>query len=839
MRKIVLIGFVVLSITALGGPSIPPEQQKTMDWFEGAKFGLFIHWGVYSMYEGYYQGLISPSYAEWIALNAKIPIADYRKMGKTFNPVKYDPKAWAKLAKDSGMKYLVITTKHHEGYALFDTRVSNWSVMNSTYGKDLIGPLAKACKQEGIRFGAYYSHSLDWVNGGQPRKNHWDKKSLPGYDFDDYLKRISLPQVKELLEQYPEIDILWWDMPKEMTPQRTKPFNELLEKYPHIIQNPRLGKGGHKNYETFEQSIPSLPRTNTYWESCMTMNHTWGYRRGDDDWKSTETLIQNLIGVVAKGGNYLLNIGPKPDGTIPEASIQRLHEMGAWLKDNGEAIYGTTHTPFTFQQPWKGSCTQKADANGTTLYLHVFDWPKDGILPVLGLENDVDEARLLVSGQILPCKKTAKGIELEVPNVAPNPYSSTVVLHVSDPLKIHKVAGLLGANGATFAASDAKADSRSVKFVDRLNMVMEWKPEQAVEWEFDVVEPGRYWVRTSTCAPLESRVKISCGKQSITAILPDTGSWKPFDKIFETYTVGTLDLKEGTYSLKVEPESPSEWNGLSLHAVELVPVEMLMQDQDGNIHLPIYAASFGGKDLVLAWDGVRNWSIPSQGLGWELMITKQSDVFEVVAQYAAEQDVVLHFNVNGKTHRLLAPSTGGKNRYLRKNIGRIPVTSSGKNKIKIKTTGSIRLADLKLWTRQSFGEASDIIDGFPFARANHYLKMRGVAADTCHPKKLLDGDLETYMSPDVGKMRDEPLLIEIDLGEVQTIKGIKILVGQNPLKAVTLRAIIDGEPKELVTEPAKLGWTELSCKSTETRIVQVEVQTKNPYFKIFELEIMD
>ena len=816
---------------------LPPEQAQTMERFQDAKFGLFIHWGIYSMYEGHYQGAVTPRYAEWIANNGRIPIADYRKMGSRFNPVKYDPAAWAKLAKDNGMKYLVITTKHHDGYALFDTKVSDWSVMNSTYGKDLIGPLAKACRSEGLLFGTYYSQSLDWVNGGQPRTHHWDKESLPSYGFDDYLKNISLPQVKELLTSYPEIDIMWWDMPKDMTPARTAPFNALLATYPHVIQNPRLGKGGDKNFATFEQRIPPQPQTDPYWESCMTMNHTWGYRRGDNDWKSTGTLIRNLIGVVSKGGNYLLNIGPKPDGTIPQESIERIQEIGSWLKENGVAIYGTTHTPFVSQQPWKGSCTKKTDATGTTLYLHVFDWPSTGTLPVLGLDSPVTEAYLLKSGEKLTVSTLANGIELSIPLAAPSLHSSTVVLRVPGALKTSKVSGLLGADGTRFAAMDALQERGAVTFQSLRNMAINWEADQSMTWKFDVVEPGRYWVKTITCAPHESELTIECGDQKIAAILPNTGDWAPFDKQFDEVVVGTLDLKNtGAHTLHLTPTNREDWKGLSLHAVTLVPERPMTQDEEGSISLPIYAAAFQGNGLIQAWNGVRNWTQPDESLSWEVMITRQGDTFAVVAEYACAEEVELSFLVNGEPTVITVPATEGQWRFLRRELGSLPVTASGRNSIELRASGPLCMANLKLWNRQALANETDAVDTFPVVRANHFLKSRGVAADTYHPKKLVDNDVKTSLAPNFKKQKADPLTLEYDLGEVRMLKGLRGVSEEDALDWIKVSVLVDGEWVEVLSAPGQPGAFELMCKPIKARIVQVKISNANPYFKLFEME---
>jgi len=839
MKKSVKLSIIIFFLSALSLTALPREQEKTMTAFKNAKFGLFIHFGVYSMYEGYYKGEVSPRYAEWIALNARIPVEDYRKMGMKFNPVKYNPEEWAKLAKECGMKYVVITTKHHEGFAMFDTKISDWSVMKSEYGKDIIGPLAKACKKDGLMFGAYYSQSLDWVNGGQPRKNHWDQKSLPKYSFDDYLKNISLPQVKELLAKYPEIDIMWWDMPKNMTKKRAQPFYDLLaKKYPHIIQNPRLGKGVPSNFGTFEQNIPAQPITKKYWESCMTINHTWGYRKGDDDWKSSEELIHNLIGVVSKGGNYLLNVGPKPDGTFPKTVIRRMKEIGKWMKVNGEAIYGTTSTPFVSNQPWRGACTQKINSKGTTLYLHVFDWPSSGKLPVLGLEGDVADAYILKTGQKVEVEKIKNGFQLTVPKKAPDKYSSTVVLRMSGKFKTHKVSGLLGSDGAFFDVADAKQGSKFPRFNAHRHLSDNWKSNQTIEWDFDAVDTGEYWVKVISCSPHEEEISIACGDETIRAVLPNTGDWKPFDKQFKQYAVGTISIKKiGPYTLTLTPFNKKKWLGVNINSVEFEKVKMVTQDAVGNIHLPIYAAKFTGDKLLKTWDGVRNWSSPSESLDWDFMITRQGGTFDVVVKYASEKEVELSFILNEKEYTFTLPSTGGEKLFLRREIGKLPIPNSGKNHLKLKTSQSINLADLKLWNHENFLKSKDIVDNFPFLRANYYLKARGIPEKEHHPEKLMDGDLKTFLT--VGMGHKKPLIVDIDLGEIKAIKGIKILsTGKRPAKQAVVSVRVKGKYQQVATKDNLSGWVDLDFSSVKTRFIKIDFGRNSPLLKLNEIKVV-
>jgi alpha-L-fucosidase len=420
MKYIILVIICFLFVST-GYSQTNPDK---MDWWKEAKFGMFIHWGVYSVPAGMYNGKEVNGIGEWIMNRGKIPVTEYKAYAKEFNPIKYDPEAWVKLAKEAGMKYLVITSKHHDGFALFNSKVTGWDVVDATpYGKDLLKPLAEACHREGIRLGFYYSQAQDWTHpGGAASGGHWDK-SQDG-SMDEYIEKIAVPQVKEILSNYGDVDILWWDTPTDMTKERAELFLPVINKFPNLITNNRLGGGFQGDTETPEQFVPATGFPGRNWETCMTMNDTWGYKSTDHNWKSPEVIIRTLIDIVSKGGNYLLNVGPTSEGLIPQPSIERLKEVGQWMKTNGEAIYGTTASPFPYLS-W-GRCTQKGDK----LYLHVFNWPKDEKLSVPIL-NKVTKAYLLTNQ-----KTTFKIEKLQDKNIihldgkAPDKIASVIVLEL-------------------------------------------------------------------------------------------------------------------------------------------------------------------------------------------------------------------------------------------------------------------------------------------------------------------------------------------------------------------------------------------------------------------------
>jgi alpha-L-fucosidase len=406
----------------------PAQRDARMKWWREARFGMFIHWGVYAVPAGEYKGQRFDHIGEWIMLDGRIPVAEYREYAREFNPVKYDPDAWAQLAKDAGMKYMVITSKHHDGFALFPSDASEWDIADaSPYGQDLIGPLAESARSKGLKFGLYYSQAQDWTNPGGAKARDlgqgWDPAQHG--DFDKYVDEVAVPQVREILTRY-KPDVLWWDTPVSMNEARAKRFLPLLELVPGIITNDRLERPHYPgDFGTPEQKIPDTGLAKD-WETCMTMNRTWGYKSYDHDWKSVDTLLRNLVDIASKGGNYLLNIGPKADGTIPQESIDRLQAIGKWMAVNGEAIYATTASP-TARPSW-GRITTKQLGDETTLYLHVFDWPADSKLPV-AVKNEPVSVRLLADpDRRLSIDRGVDGLVVQLTGEAPDTICSVVAL---------------------------------------------------------------------------------------------------------------------------------------------------------------------------------------------------------------------------------------------------------------------------------------------------------------------------------------------------------------------------------------------------------------------------
>ncbi len=334
-------------------------RDARMDWWREARFGMFIHWGIYAVPAGEWQG--RTDYGEWIRNNAKIPLDVYDQFRTRFNPTAFDADAWVRMAKGAGMRYIVITTKHHDGFGLFESKQGDFNVMATPFRRDIIKELVQACRRQGVRIGFYHS-IMDWHHPDYLPRRDWERdRPAAGADFERYVVYMKA-QLKELLTSYGPIDILWFDGQWEST--WTASHGRDLYAYvrslqPNIVINNRVG-GKSGDFGTPEQEIPATGVPGLDWETCMTMNHNWGYNLADKDFKPASVLVRNLVDIASKGGNFLLNVGPGADGRFPAESIDRLAAIGEWTSRYGASIYGTQASPFA-SLPW-GRCTEEIDA---------------------------------------------------------------------------------------------------------------------------------------------------------------------------------------------------------------------------------------------------------------------------------------------------------------------------------------------------------------------------------------------------------------------------------------------------------------------------------------------
>jgi alpha-L-fucosidase len=430
----------------------PAQRDARMAWWREARLGMFIHWGLFSEAAGYWNGQPEKktkngrTSSEWLMNTNKIPVADYKKLAATFDPTRFDADKWVAMAKASGAKYLVITSKHHDGFAMFKSDADKFNIVDATpFKRDPLKELAMACHKQGMKLGFYYSQAQDWTApGGAAIGGHWD----PAQDgsFAEYIRTKAIPQLKELLTNYQSEDApveIWFDTSIDMTPELAGEIVTLLNKHPNVLWNNRLGGGYKGDFETPERHVPPRGYPGENWETCMSINsETWGYKSGANNFISTENLLQNLIDIASKGGNYLLNVGPDATGVIPQPERERMLAIGKWLKINGEAIYGTHPGPFS-KEHGAYSATEKdkkgnpvwipvwdwrATASSGKVYVSIFHWP-GAKLTLPAMDARVSHAYMLTSpGHALKVSQNGSGVTVMLPATAPDPIASVLVL---------------------------------------------------------------------------------------------------------------------------------------------------------------------------------------------------------------------------------------------------------------------------------------------------------------------------------------------------------------------------------------------------------------------------
>lgn len=515
----------------------PAEFAKRTEWFRNAKFGMFIHWGIYSVPADSTDLKGNKGAGEWYMTNKQAQIADYEKFAGQFNPVNFDARKWVSTAKSAGMKYIVITSKHHDGFDMFDSAVSDYTVVKSTPWKhDPMKDLAAECKRQGLKF-CFYHSIMDWHQKDYVPKRSWYADQGANADFERYVTYLKA-QLKELLTQYGPIGILWFDGQWENTWNQARGAD--LYKYvrslqPNTIVNNRVDDGNGDDYGTPEQEIPTKGfADNRLWETCMTLNDTWGYAKNDDNWKTSEILIHNLIDIASKGGNYLLNVGPTNLGEFTPETMDRLQTMGAWMKKYSASIYGTTASPFG-KLSFDGRCTRK----GNKLFLQVFKWPEDGRIVLGGLKTEPSRAKELSTGETVVVSKSTSGDQaawaIQKPN-AIDPYATVVELDFrSAPEVVQVETAVTPAANGDLGLMPGDADLVGGAGVEtrggQPNIGFWMSLEDKATWTVKAPAAGAYTVEVEYACPATeagSEFAISDGSESVHATVSDTGDWGNF-----------------------------------------------------------------------------------------------------------------------------------------------------------------------------------------------------------------------------------------------------------------------------------------------------------------------
>jgi alpha-L-fucosidase len=441
-RDFVRLALAGSSLPLLGrlGSGVGLADERTR-WYRDAKFGMFIHWGAYSL------ASVEASWPIMTPTPGGIGEAEYRELPKRFNPTKFDANVFIDLARAAGQEYMVFTTKHHDGFCMFDSAYTDYKITNTPYGKDVVRQLADACEKRDMPLGFYYSppdmHHPGFRDTTKLAKENWNGEPARP-EWPTYLEYMRL-QLTELLTKYGPVALIWFDGLNHQEKYDGNRFLELIQRLQSgTLVNDRIGVPG--DYQTPEQFIPDaiptkgvhfsatdtsvqqelkrvIPRPEDFqlWETCMTLNKTWAYNANDREYKSAEFLIRSLVEVASRGGNFLLNVGPQPDGLIQPEFQQRLRAVGDWIAINGESIFGTTFGPVQNMK------SVRSTAKRSKLFLHIFDWPPSP-LEISGLEAKVLSAHMLASGQSLKFRQTERGLQIDLPRQAPDPKVAVIAV---------------------------------------------------------------------------------------------------------------------------------------------------------------------------------------------------------------------------------------------------------------------------------------------------------------------------------------------------------------------------------------------------------------------------
>ena len=586
---VAVLALVLALLFVTQAPAADSSQPDRLQWWTEARFGMFVHWGIYTVPAGEWNGQQIEGLGEWIMNRARIPVHDYEKLAGQFNPVQFDAEKWVSIAKKAGMKYITITAKHHDGFAMYGSKVTPYNIVDATpFHRDPMKELAAACQRNGLRLCFYYSQTQDW-HEPDAVGNDWDFPDEGSKNFQEYYDEKVIPQVRELLTNYGPTGLIWFDTPRNITVEQSQKLADLV----HMLQ-PRClvsGRVGHGlgDYDSVGDNQISVGTVKRPWETPVTINDTWGFKKNDHNWKSARVLIQQLATTASRGGNYLLNVGPTSEGVIPPESVERLQEMGKWMDANGESIYATFGNPFPYELPW-GVITTKPGR----LYLHVFTWPPNR-LTIYGIQSKVQRVSLLANhAPVTFSQKEDKGngvasLTMQLPAQTPDTADSVIALDIAgraevDPSLQQQPDGTitLPAQLSEFhksPGSKVQADSRGV--MERWINAQDW-----AEWSFKVSAPATFEVEMITSQQKYGRgwdggqrVVLDIASQKLSAVVADGGRLDNPSNPYWPYVASKMGHvridKSGKYNLSLKPEDipAGQMYGLTLVSIRLVPAK--------------------------------------------------------------------------------------------------------------------------------------------------------------------------------------------------------------------------------------------------------------------------
>ncbi|MFL9484000.1 alpha-L-fucosidase [Chitinophagaceae bacterium LWZ2-11] len=568
------------------------NHDKRVQWWRDARFGMFIHWGIYSLPGGEWKGKKVSGYAEHLMRKEQITRAEYLDLAHQFDPVKFDADKWVSDAKNAGMKYIIITAKHHDGFAMYDSKVSDFNIVQQTAWKhDPMADLSAACKKYGIKFGFYYSHAFDWEHPDAPG-NDWeynnpggDKNLFGGANWFDqhpellpkaqqYVTQKAIPQIQELINKY-HPDILWFDTPGKLPlSENIRVLQAIRALDLNVVVNGRLVRSASANFGDYKNTADRpeefFPVTGD-WEAIPTTNESYGYSKYDLSHKSPSFFIQLLAKAASRGGNLLMNIGPKGDGTFDTKDLAILKGIGTWMQKNGESIYGTTASPLPFQN-W-GVSTLKANR----IYLHVFDYPSDGKLNVGGLKTMPGKIYLLSSPstQLKAVKSSGQDLQIDLPAQAPDSVNTVIVMEFTGKIQTDSVRFVSSNIPVTrLLAFDATQHGKAFGFGDGKTdkyYTEGWKSkDQSLSWAFRTNAPGSYkmmirYVADNNCG---GSYKVTTDKNTIEKTVVQ--GTKNFSVLTEE--LGQISLNEGVHEIKIEATDITKQELMKVLEIRLVKV---------------------------------------------------------------------------------------------------------------------------------------------------------------------------------------------------------------------------------------------------------------------------